>query len=250
MAADVSAGRLRIEVGAKEDAARAARDAAGRRVRSDASMTIELPDHDVSRSRRIAELGGPERSWVIQGPERVALIGRNGAGKTTLLERLVSGAAPGSEDEASERPELRAEALTDRIGYLPQRVDGLDEGLSVFENVAAAAPQVPEKELRNRLARFLIRGGTTDRPVSALSGGERFRVALARLLLTDPAPHLVVLDEPTNNLDLDTVDQLVEALRAYRGAVLVVSHDDAFLARLDLDLTLEIDADGGLLEVG
>ncbi|MCT1396811.1 ATP-binding cassette domain-containing protein [Microbacterium sp. p3-SID338] len=250
MAAEVSAGRLRTEVGAKEDAARAAHDAAGRRVRSDASMKIELPDPDVSRSRRLAELGGPERSWVIQGPERVALIGRNGAGKTTLLERLVSGAAPDSGDEARERPELRAEALTDRIGYLPQRVDGLDEGLSVFENVAAAAPQVPEKELRNRLARFLIRGGTTDRRVSALSGGERFRVALARLLLTDPAPHLVVLDEPTNNLDLDTVDQLVEALRAYRGAVLVVSHDDAFLARLDLDLTLEIDADGGLREVG
>lgn len=250
MAAEVSAGRLRTEVGAKEDAARAAHDAAGRRVRSDASMKIELPDPDVSRSRRIAELGDPERSWVIQGPERVALIGRNGAGKTTLLERLVSGVAPDSGDQARERPELRVEALTDRIGYLPQRVDGLDEGLSVFENVAAAAPQVPEKELRNRLARFLIRGGTTDRPVSALSGGERFRVALARLLLTDPAPHLVVLDEPTNNLDLDTVDQLVEALRAYRGAVLVVSHDDAFLARLDLDLTLEIDADGGLREVG
>ncbi|WP_292785986.1 MULTISPECIES: ABC-F family ATP-binding cassette domain-containing protein [unclassified Microbacterium] len=250
MAAEVSAGRLRTEVGAKEDAARAAHDAAGRRVRSDASMKIELPDPDVSRSRRIAELGGPDRSWVIQGPERVALIGRNGAGKTTLLERLVSGVTPDSGGRAPERPELRVEALTDRIGYLPQRVDGLDEGLSVFENVAAAAPQVPEKELRNRLARFLIRGGTTDRPVSALSGGERFRVALARLLLTDPAPHLVVLDEPTNNLDLDTVDQLVEALRAYRGAVLVVSHDDAFLARLDLDLTLEIDADDGLREVG
>ena len=267
MAAEVSAGKLRTEVGAKEDAARAAHDAAGRRVRSDASMKIELPDPDVSRSRRIAELGGPERSWVIQGPERVALVGRNGAGKTTLLERLVSGSVHDSGEEAPERPdptpeaeigrdllscerpELRAEALTDRIGYLPQRVDGLDESLSVFANVAAAAPQVPEKELRNRLARFLIRGGTADRPVSALSGGERFRVALARLLLTDPAPHLVVLDEPTNNLDLDTVDQLVEALRAYRGAVLVVSHDDAFLDRLDLDLTLEIDADGVLQEV-
>lgn len=268
MAAEVSAGKLRTEVGAKEDAARAAHDAAGRRVRSDASMKIELPDPDVSRSRRIAELGGSERSWVIQGPERVALIGRNGAGKTTLLERLVSGPVHNSGERSPERadpapeagighdllsyerPELRAEPLTDRIGYLPQRVDGLDENLSVFANVAAAAPQVPEKELRNRLARFLIRGATADRPVSALSGGERFRVALARLLLTDPAPHLVVLDEPTNNLDLDTVDQLVEALRAYRGAVLVVSHDDAFLSRLDLDLTLEIDADGVLQEVG
>ncbi|WAA65433.1 ABC-F family ATP-binding cassette domain-containing protein [Microbacterium oxydans] len=242
MAAEVSAGKLRTEVGAKEVAAHAAREEAGRRVRSDASMKIELPDPQVSRSRRIATIGDEERSWVIQGPERVALIGRNGAGKTTLLERLVTdGGTIGA---------LSAEAHTDLIGYLPQRVDGLDETRSVFENIAAAAPQVPEKELRNRLARFLIRGATAERPVAALSGGERFRVALAKLLLSDPAPHLVVLDEPTNNLDLDTVDQLVEALRAYRGAVLVVSHDDAFLRRLDLDLTLEIDGEGALHEVG
>ncbi|MFJ6429337.1 ABC-F family ATP-binding cassette domain-containing protein [Microbacterium maritypicum] len=267
MAAEVSAGRLRTEVGAKEDAARSVLDEAGRRVRSDSSMKIELPDPQVSRSRRIATVGDHERAWVIQGPERVALIGRNGAGKTTLLERLVatgvhsSGAmAPvgpqgregsGSETEvlSSVRPALHAEAHTDLIGYLPQRVDGLDEERSVFENIATAAPHVPEKELRNRLARFLIRGATAERPVAALSGGERFRVALAKLLLADPAPHLVVLDEPTNNLDLDTVDQLVDALRAYRGAVLIVSHDDVFLRRLDLDLTLEIDAEGALQEV-
>ncbi|WP_431070942.1 ABC-F family ATP-binding cassette domain-containing protein [Microbacterium phyllosphaerae] len=280
MAAEVSAGKLRTEVGAKEDAARTALDEAGRRLRSDASMKIELPDPQVSRSRRIATIGDGEHSWIIQGPERVALVGRNGAGKTTLLERLVADAAGSVHDSApiplirpddgpegtleesplnteqpatsTERPALTATALTDRIGYLPQRVDGLDENRSVFENIADAAPQVPEKELRNRLARFLIRGATAERPVAALSGGERFRVALAKLLLSDPAPHLVVLDEPTNNLDIDTVDQLVEALRAYRGAVLVVSHDDAFLARLDLDLTLEVqsDGEGALREVG
>ncbi|MEV8174515.1 ABC-F family ATP-binding cassette domain-containing protein [Microbacterium sp. NPDC079176] len=263
MAAEVSAGRLRTEVGAKEDAARTALDEAGRRLRSDASMKIELPDPQVSRSRRIATIGDGERSWIIQGPDRVALIGRNGAGKTTLLERLVADVGHDSGEALpldADRPDpsgddadlrssgarLVATALTDRIGYLPQRVDGLEENRSVFENIADAAPQVPEKELRNRLARFLIRGATAERPVAALSGGERFRVALAKLLLSDPAPHLVVLDEPTNNLDIDTVDQLVEALRAYRGAVLVVSHDDAFLARLDLGLTLEIDVDGSL----
>ena len=142
---------------------------------------------------------------------------------------------------------VRAEALTDRIGYLPQRVDGLDEGATVLQNVCDAAPRVPPAEVRNRLARFLIRGAAVERPVSTLSGGERFRVALARLLLADPPPQLLVLDEPTNNLDLDTVDQLVDALRAYRGAVLVVSHDDAFLARIGVGLTLEL-RDGSLRE--
>ena len=237
MAAQVSAGKLRTEVAEKENIARGALDEAGRRVRGEATMKIELPDPGVSASRRIATIGGADRSWIIQGPERVALIGRNGAGKTTLLQRLVDGDTDGV---------IEATAHTGRIGYLPQRIDELDETRSVIENIADAAPSIPEKELRNRLARFLIRGGTTDRPVASLSGGERFRVALAKLLLADPAPHLVVLDEPTNNLDLDTVDQLVEALRAYRGAVLIVSHDDAFLARLDLDLTLEIDSDGRL----
>ncbi|GAB3595390.1 ABC-F family ATP-binding cassette domain-containing protein [Microbacterium tumbae] len=240
MAAEVSAGRLRTEVAEKEDAARSALDEAGRRVRSDDSMKIELPDPQLSRTRRIATIGDAAREWIVQGPERVALTGRNGAGKTTLLERLVSGEGQG---------DPHAEAHTDRIGYLPQRVDGLDETRSVFENISDAAPSIPEKELRNRLARFLIRGGAVDRPVASLSGGERFRVALAKLLLADPAPHLVVLDEPTNNLDLDTVDQVVEALRAYRGAVLVVSHDDAFLERLDLDLALRIDAEGALSQV-
>ena len=123
-------------------------------------------------------------------------------------------------------------------------MDGLDEDASVLENVRAAAPDLPTAEMRNRLARFLLRGAAVDRPVSTLSGGERFRVALARLLLADPPPQLLVLDEPTNNLDIDTVDQLVGALSSYRGAVLVVSHDDAFLARLGVDLTLELTPEG------
>ncbi|HEX5857645.1 MAG TPA: ATP-binding cassette domain-containing protein, partial [Microbacterium sp.] len=207
---------------------------------------------------------------------RVAIVGPNGVGKTTLLERLVKGRSGGgwvsgsdgiagsdvhragdpsaAGEEAGARGHLLTDLLhcvahTDRIAYLPQRVDGLVDGASVMENVRATAITVPDRDLRNRLARVLIRGDAVERPVGTLSGGERFRVALARLLLADPPPQLLVLDEPTNNLDIDTVDRLVEALAAYRGAVLVVSHDDVFLARLGLDLRLELSADGTLAEV-
>ncbi|MFB7884751.1 ABC-F family ATP-binding cassette domain-containing protein [Microbacterium sp. NPDC056057] len=262
MAAQVSAGKLRGEKADREASAREALDAAERRVRDDDIVKIDLPDPGVPAGRRIATLGDGERSWIIQGPERVALIGPNGAGKTTVLEKLIGARPRNSTDpgaQASTNAEsdepvanpwssARAELHTDRVGYLPQRVDGLDDAASVLENVAPSAPNVTIVELRNRLARFLIRGAAVERPVGTLSGGERFRVALARLMLADPPPQLLVFDEPTNNLDLDTVDRFVDAIAAYRGAVLVVSHDDAFLERIGVSLVLELDRDGTLTE--
>ena len=164
----------------------------------------------------------------MQGPERIALVGANGVGKTTMLRNLVT--------------------HTERIGYLSQRLDGLSEERSVLDNVVDAAPSTTTGELRNRLARFLIRGSAVDRPVRTLSGGERFRVALARLLLADPPHWLLVLDEPTNNLDLHSVDQFVSALSSYRGALLVVSHDDAFLERLGIDVWLSLEKGGVLTD--
>jgi len=235
MEAQVSAGRLRGEMQALEQAARVALDAAEDRVRDDDGIHVDLPDPGVARGRRIAELVGRNRTIVLQGPERVALVGPNGIGKTTLLEEMLRGTAA-------------SRLHTDRVGYLPQRLDGLDDTATVLEVVREAAPTVPPGEIRNRLARFLLRGDAVTRTVGTLSGGERFRVALARLLLADPPPQLLVLDEPTNNLDLPSVEQLVSALRSYRGALLVVSHDDAFLARLDLDATIALDAEGDLDE--
>jgi ATPase subunit of ABC transporter with duplicated ATPase domains len=137
-------------------------------------------------------------------------------------------------------------AATARVAHLPQRIV-LDDDVTVLDAVQECAPGVPTAELRNRLARLLIRGAMVDRAVGTLSGGERFRVALARLVLADPPPELLVLDEPTNDLDLASVDQLVEALAAYRGALLVVSHDLRFLERLGLDRTLRLDRAGRLL---
>jgi ATPase subunit of ABC transporter with duplicated ATPase domains len=154
-------------------------------------------------------------------------------GKTTFLEALLR-----SDEAAGGR------LFTDQVGYLPQRIDGLDDSATVLDTVRAAAPDAGPERIRGQLARFLLRGDDVHRPVGTLSGGERFRVALARLLLAEPPPQLVILDEPTNNLDLTSVEQLVDALRGYRGALIVVSHDDDFLGRLGLDRVLTMTGPG------
>ncbi|MCL2515046.1 MAG: ATP-binding cassette domain-containing protein [Microbacteriaceae bacterium] len=242
-----SGAKIRGLHAGREAEARAAVDAADLLVRDDDRIAIQLPDPGLARSRRVAVLRGADgREFVIQGPERIALTGGNGVGKTTLIEAMIGRDAT---HEASAQPRATAELATDRVAYLPQRIDDLDDAATVLENVAVRAQGVTTGELRNRLARFLIRGGAVDRPVESLSGGERFRVALARLLLADPPAHLLVLDEPTNNLDLDSIDRLVEALSAYRGALLVVSHDRGFLGRIGLDVELRLEASGRIARV-
>ena len=107
------------------------------------------------------------------------------------------------------------------------------------------APATTAAQIRAQLAKLLICGDSVFQLVSTLSGGERFRVALARLLLAEPPAQLLIFDEPTNNLDMTSVDQLVQALSGYRGAILVVSHDVDFRRRLGVTVTLEL-VDGGI----
>ncbi|MGI5186630.1 ABC-F family ATP-binding cassette domain-containing protein [Promicromonospora sp. CA-289599] len=260
--AEKSQGSRRGMLDDKVDAARAAVDQAERAVRDDDRISVDLPDPGVPAGRRLAVLRGADgREIVIQGPERLALTGPNGSGKTTLLEHLLSTSAslsagysphepaPDGRISSTQQGGAGGEVVTGRVGYLPQRVDVLADDVAVLEAVRAGAPHVPPGELRNRLARFLVRGAAVDRPVATLSGGERFRVALASLLLADPPAQLLMLDEPTNNLDIASTDQLVDALSAYRGALLVVSHDRSFLDRLGLDAEIRLDTEGNLTQM-
>ncbi|MGA4864374.1 ABC-F family ATP-binding cassette domain-containing protein [Streptomyces lavendulocolor] len=231
-AAQESAGKHRTMHAQKLAEARERLDEAVEAVRDDDEIRVELPYTTVPPGRDVlllrdlelrygARVGG---EWELRGPERVALVGRNGAGKTTLL-RTVAGELPPVAGVVEAHVPLR---------FLPQRLDVLDDGLSVVENVARYAPEATNNRIRARLARFLFRGARADQPAGTLSGGERFRAALAALLLAEPAPQLLMLDEPTNNLDMASVRKLVAALDAYEGALIVASHDLAFLESIGI----------------
>ncbi len=208
-------------------------DQAERAVRDDDSIVLDLPDTDVPAGRTVVtargvqvERGGRKLfadsgiDLDVRGPERIALTGSNGAGKSTLLRVLDGGLRP-------DRGEVQRGA--GRIAYLSQRLDLLDPDRTVAENLAAFAPNLSHTRRMHLLAQFLFRGDRIHLPVSALSGGERLRATLVCVLHADPAPQLLLLDEPTNNLDLVSVAQLEAALNAYRGAFVVVSHDERFL---------------------
>jgi len=223
--AEVSAGKYRNLHAERRDAARQALTEAEAAVRDDARIRVDLPLTAVPAGRDVLRIG----ELVVRGPERIALVGPNGAGKTTLLEAIVG-------RRRYPRPGVGRPLVP--TGYLTQRRDdGLEPDATVLETVRAAAPAALPQEVRAGLARFRLRAEHVDRPVGALSGGERFRLVLARLLLADPAPQLLMLDEPTNDLDLDSLEQLTAALAGYRGALIVVSHDQRFLDEIGVTRT-------------
>ncbi|GAA3446060.1 ABC-F family ATP-binding cassette domain-containing protein [Planomonospora venezuelensis] len=244
--AQVAAGKHRNMHAAKLAEARERLGEAEDAVRAEAEIRIELPETAVPPGKTVLTVTGLRTAGgttvaelVVRGPERIALLGPNGSGKTTLL-RTVAGEL--------EPAEGSVEVGVPGVGYLPQRLDLLDDSLSVVGNVRRFAPSAPVNAVRARLARFLFRGERAERPAGTLSGGERFRATLAALLSAEPPPWLLLLDEPTNNLDLASVRRLAEALRAYRGALIVASHDLPFLEAAGITRRLVLDREGTLRE--
>ncbi|EDM77555.1 ABC transporter-related protein [Plesiocystis pacifica SIR-1] len=243
---------------ARVDRAESVRDEAdqARAARRDREATIELGHTregriiletddlavDVGDRRLVSGL-----TLRLRKGERLGVVGPNGCGKTSLLRAMTgdlipAGAGASADEPAEPKPEdgprivegeLRQGKRT-RVAFLDQARSGLDDGETIFENVGQGSTVVrlgnQELDLRSYLERFLFASHEQRRIVGTLSGGERARVALAKILREDA--NLVILDEPTNDLDVTTLTALEGALLEYPGAVLVVTHDRWFLDRV------------------
>lgn len=174
---------------------------------------------------------------TIMGQQRIGVEGANGCGKSTLLKLLAGQLAP-----ASGRCEVRA-----RTAYLDQQLAQLTPQHSAIQHLLAANHGAGEAALRTRLAQMGMDAQLAAAPVATLSGGERLKVALACALYADPPAQLLLLDEPSNHLDLPSLLALEAMLREYQGALVVVSHDAAFLQALQLSHCLRRGAEGWTL---
>jgi ATPase subunit of ABC transporter with duplicated ATPase domains len=194
----------------------------------------------------VATVGGVRKAYgsrvlyddfnlTVRRGERWSVMGRNGAGKTTLL-KMVAGVLPPDSGEVKIGASVK-------LGYFAQQaLQLLNPALSVWEQIQQDFPHDSIGVLRNLLGAFQFSGDEIEKPIRALSGGERTRLVIARMLF-DP-PNLLVLDEPTNHLDLATKDMLIAALRDFEGTMIFVSHDRSFLRGLS-NRVLEVGGETG-----
>jgi ATP-binding cassette subfamily F protein 3 len=169
-------------------------------------------------------------NWVLRRGSRVAIVGVNGAGKTTLL-KLLSGQYQPSEGDVKLGHEVK-------VGYYAQhQAESLNLGKTILEELEMTAPELPVSQVRGIAGAFLFSGDAVQKKCAVLSGGEKARVALAKLLLSPS--NFLILDEPTNHLDVESRGVLLDALQDYEGTLCLVSHDRAFVSPL-VDTVLEI----------
>ena len=212
-------------------------EAARARVEILTPLAIDLPQTNLPDGRELVafkdvamafaerHLFGP-LSFDVRGPERIAIRGANGSGKTTLF-RLITGELEPSSGDISRR--------TDRVAVLDQHVGLLDPALSILDNLRRLNPELTANEAHAALARFAFRNRAALQIAGTLSGGERLRAGMACVFARPQPPFLLLLDEPTNHLDIASIEELENALKGFDGALIAISHDDAFLQSIGIE---------------
>lgn len=216
----------------QNEALNAAVNKARERVEDDNPVMFTLPGSQIPEGKQVLVLEDlvlqhvpvPPLNWRMDGPMRVALKGPNGCGKSTLLKTLLGEVAPRS----------GSCKVSVSCAYLDQHLSRFDLSQSVMTHLNLSHTPLEEGVLRTRLAQLQLGADKVMLPLAALSGGERLKAALACVLWRAEATQLLLLDEPTNHLDLASVQAIEAALAGFPGALLVVSHDEAFLSGLTL----------------
>ncbi|MBW7969142.1 ABC-F family ATP-binding cassette domain-containing protein [Bradyrhizobium sp. BR 10289] len=223
-------------------------DTARRRLEILQPLSVKLPSTNLPAGREVVWLDrvsagySPERailrdlSLAIVGPERVAIVGPNGSGKTTLL-KLIAGEMCPLAGNVRVRPDF---ALFD------QKVSLLDPAISILDNFRRLNPKAGTNECHAALARFMFRADAALQIVGTLSGGQLLRAGLSCVFGGTTPPSLLILDEPTNHLDIESIEAVEAGLTAYDGALLVVSHDEAFLKAVGIARRVELTASSAL----
>ncbi|CAH3327977.1 TPA: ABC-F family ATP-binding cassette domain-containing protein [Enterobacter roggenkampii] len=216
----------------QNEALNAAVNKARERVEDDNPVMFTLPGSQIPEGKQVLVLEDlvlqhvpvPPLTWRMDGPMRVALKGPNGCGKSTLLKNLLGEMAPRS----------GSCKVSVSCAYLDQHLSRFDLSQSVMTHLNLSHTPLEEGVLRTRLAQLQLGADKVMLPLATLSGGERLKAALACVLWRAEATQLLLLDEPTNHLDLASVQAIEAALAGFHGALLVVSHDEAFLSGLTL----------------
>lgn len=236
-AAKERTGTLRRQHREQNEALNTAVAQARERVEQDAPVMFTLPGSQVAEGKQVLVMdnlvlpyGAPSPlNWRMDGPMRVALRGPNGCGKSTLLRVMLG----------EEKPLAGACQVSVATAYLDQHLSRLDLSLSVLTHLNAGNAPLEEGVLRTRLAQLHLGAEKVTLPLATLSGGERLKAALACVLWRREATQLLLLDEPTNHLDLNSTQAIELALSTFPGAIVVVSHDEAFLQALHLTHQIE-----------